>query len=160
MLTCEDVIPVPGLPRRQSQPIFSPGPCAQWEFPRACKSCSEARHGHKHTLPLVSAHESADMLEGSSACIDRDVISFKEKIRMTTPKFQSSVRKKKFDAPIGPVVQNGCEWYVPAHRLLKVLQETSSHFEVDGPAVIRIRHAEIPEFVALIKIRIAGRRDL
>src|ERR1700730_10645865 len=106
MLTCEDVIPVPGRARRQSQPIFSPGPCAQWEFPRAGKSCSEARHGHKHTLPLVSAHESANMLEHSPASIASDVISYKEKIRMTTLKFQSSVRKKKFDAPIGPVVQN------------------------------------------------------
>lgn len=79
---------------------------------------------------------------------------------MTTPKFQSSVRKKKLNAPIGPVVQKGCEWYVPAHRLLKVLQETSSHFEVDRPAVIRIGHAEIPEFIALVKIRVTGRCDL
>src|SRR5688572_5066232 len=100
----------------------------------------------------MAAHERDDAVRVLAAYLERLVDSVREQFRIAVPQRKRTANHMLLDATVAPTGRQLADG--PA------LQADSTRGKINGPPVIRIDQAKIPELGALIDVGDTGRGEL
>src|SRR5215813_4899614 len=104
---------------------------------------------------MQTSGESDNVIRSLAADAKRNVFPLSKQVRMRSPKLQCFPDDEHLQSPVGVMLQE-----IGKPAFLQSIENCSIGSEIDGPAIVGICKAEVPELRSTIEIGNAGRGDL
>ena len=128
----------------------------------ALRPDGKALHDRDGDAPLAAPRESHELLGARPRHFARGIIALGEQRRLARAQLEQDARRRELQPSIPPALPPLRErpGGIARKAFRDGLERRGARGEVDGPTIVGIDEAEVPELAALVDVGHAGRREL